>query len=50
VHKLYDLPTTKFRLREARQAEKEDGSSNENESKMIAERLEFQTFSSKQST
>jgi len=38
VHRPYDPPTTKFRLREARQAEKEDRSSNEKESKMIAER------------
>eukprot|EP00983_Pelagomonas_calceolata_P072984 1151962-Pelagomonas_calceolata.AAC.1 len=42
----YDLPTTEFRLREAQQAEKEDRSSDEEESKMIAEtfseRLEFQ--------
>eukprot|EP00983_Pelagomonas_calceolata_P028186 882850-Pelagomonas_calceolata.AAC.3 len=36
--------TIKFRLREARQAEKEDRSGNEKESKMIAERLGFQTF------
>eukprot|EP00983_Pelagomonas_calceolata_P050878 1142177-Pelagomonas_calceolata.AAC.1 len=39
----------KFRLREARQAEKEDRSSSKKESRMIAERLEFQTFNSKQS-
>eukprot|EP00983_Pelagomonas_calceolata_P060020 1146192-Pelagomonas_calceolata.AAC.1 len=45
----YDHPTTKFRLREERQAEKEDRSSNEKESRMIAKRLEFQTFNSKQS-
>eukprot|EP00983_Pelagomonas_calceolata_P124100 1161073-Pelagomonas_calceolata.AAC.7 len=31
------------------QAEKEDGSSNEKESRMIARRLEFQTFYNKQS-
>eukprot|EP00983_Pelagomonas_calceolata_P067010 1149313-Pelagomonas_calceolata.AAC.5 len=34
-----DLPTTKFRLREVRQAEKEDRSSNKKESRMIAEIL-----------
>eukprot|EP00983_Pelagomonas_calceolata_P056434 1144584-Pelagomonas_calceolata.AAC.2 len=49
VHRPYDPPTTKFRLREARQAGKEDRSSNERESRMIAERLEFQIFNSKQS-
>eukprot|EP00983_Pelagomonas_calceolata_P120887 1160745-Pelagomonas_calceolata.AAC.19 len=48
VHRPYDPPTTNSRLREARQAEKEDGSSNEKESRMIAERLEFQTFNNKQ--
>eukprot|EP00983_Pelagomonas_calceolata_P125430 1161211-Pelagomonas_calceolata.AAC.2 len=37
------------RLRGAQQAEKEDRSSNEKESKMKAERLEFQTFNSEQS-
>eukprot|EP00983_Pelagomonas_calceolata_P046760 1140331-Pelagomonas_calceolata.AAC.1 len=49
VHRPYDHFTTKFRVREVRQAEKEDRSSNEKESRMIAERLEFQTFDNKQS-
>eukprot|EP00983_Pelagomonas_calceolata_P084105 1156296-Pelagomonas_calceolata.AAC.2 len=49
VHRPYDPPTMKFKLREARQAEKEDRSSNEKESRMIAERLGFQTLNSKQS-
>eukprot|EP00983_Pelagomonas_calceolata_P079017 1154486-Pelagomonas_calceolata.AAC.1 len=44
VQRPYDHPTTKFRLREVWQAEDEDRSRNEIESKMIAERLEFQTF------
>eukprot|EP00983_Pelagomonas_calceolata_P016914 532421-Pelagomonas_calceolata.AAC.1 len=35
-------------MREARQAEKEQRSSNEKGSRMIAERLEFQTFNNKQ--
>eukprot|EP00983_Pelagomonas_calceolata_P080471 1155152-Pelagomonas_calceolata.AAC.2 len=35
----YDHPTTKFRPREVRQAEKEDRSSNEKESRITAERL-----------
>eukprot|EP00983_Pelagomonas_calceolata_P039669 1137280-Pelagomonas_calceolata.AAC.2 len=47
VHRPYDHPATKFRLREVRQAEKYR-SSNEKESNMIAERLEFQTFNNKQ--
>eukprot|EP00983_Pelagomonas_calceolata_P075345 1152970-Pelagomonas_calceolata.AAC.2 len=42
-------PHHNFRRREAQQAENEDRSSNEKESKMIAGRLELQTFSSKQS-
>eukprot|EP00983_Pelagomonas_calceolata_P005255 171598-Pelagomonas_calceolata.AAC.2 len=49
VQRPYDHPTTKFRLREVRQAENKDRFSNEKGSKMIAERLEFQTFYSKQS-
>eukprot|EP00983_Pelagomonas_calceolata_P066095 1148865-Pelagomonas_calceolata.AAC.1 len=50
VHRPNDHPTTKFRQREARQAEKDDRSSNEKKkSRMIAERLEFQTFNNKQS-
>eukprot|EP00983_Pelagomonas_calceolata_P052691 1142957-Pelagomonas_calceolata.AAC.4 len=49
LHRPYDHPTTKLRLRQARQAEKENRSSNEEESRMLAERLEFQTFNNKQS-
>eukprot|EP00983_Pelagomonas_calceolata_P046063 1139990-Pelagomonas_calceolata.AAC.1 len=49
VQRLYDLPATKFRLKELQQAEKEERYSNEKESKMMAERLEFQTYNSKQS-
>eukprot|EP00983_Pelagomonas_calceolata_P045869 1139900-Pelagomonas_calceolata.AAC.11 len=45
----HDPTTSKLRSKEARQAEKEDGSSNKKESKMKAERLEFQAFNSKQS-
>eukprot|EP00983_Pelagomonas_calceolata_P124614 1161126-Pelagomonas_calceolata.AAC.7 len=41
VHIPYDHPTSKFRLREVWQAEKEDRLSNKKESRMIAERLEF---------
>eukprot|EP00983_Pelagomonas_calceolata_P050056 1141786-Pelagomonas_calceolata.AAC.1 len=37
-HRPYDHPTAKFKLREARQAEKEDRSSNEKESRMKPER------------
>eukprot|EP00983_Pelagomonas_calceolata_P044496 1139324-Pelagomonas_calceolata.AAC.2 len=49
--KALQVPNTKFRLSGAQQAEKEDRSSNENKSKVKAERLpvEFQTFNSKQS-
>lgn len=36
----YDLPTTKVKPREARQAAKEGRSSNEKENKIMAERLE----------
>eukprot|EP00983_Pelagomonas_calceolata_P051882 1142609-Pelagomonas_calceolata.AAC.8 len=44
VQRPYDHPTTKFRLREVRQAEKEDRSNDEKESRMIAERLVFETL------
>eukprot|EP00983_Pelagomonas_calceolata_P066412 1149028-Pelagomonas_calceolata.AAC.2 len=46
--KTIELPTTKFRLGEVQQAEKENRSSNKKERKMIAERQEFQIFNSKQ--
>eukprot|EP00983_Pelagomonas_calceolata_P055513 1144177-Pelagomonas_calceolata.AAC.5 len=49
LHRPYDHPITKCRLREVRQAEKKDRSSKEKESRMKAERLEFQTCSNKQS-
>jgi len=49
VHRPYGLPTTKFRLREVQQAEKEDRSSNKKESRIKAERPEVQTFNNKQS-
>eukprot|EP00983_Pelagomonas_calceolata_P130747 1161712-Pelagomonas_calceolata.AAC.1 len=49
VQRPYDHPTTKFRMREARQVENKDGSSNEKESELIVQRLEFQNFNRKQS-
>eukprot|EP00983_Pelagomonas_calceolata_P002745 91368-Pelagomonas_calceolata.AAC.1 len=39
----------KFRLREAQQERKKTGSATRKESRMITERLEFQTFNNKQS-